>query len=232
MSIILLSEDANQILKEYLILQGHKIIEIKKTAVVYDAVGSHVDIYVCKIGKEIIIELNQFEFIKNPLDLNSIQYKVGKNTIGFKYPDNIRFNALCTDKYLIHNLKYTDPVILDTAKNLGLIPINVSQGYTKCNITKVDNNSLITSDVGVAKNLENCDLDILVISQGHVLLSGFEYGFLGGASGKVENKIIFNGNLSAHPDFEKIVRFIQSKNLQAVYFKEYPLTDIGSIIGI
>lgn len=232
MSIILLSEDANQILKNYLISQDHKIIEIKKINIVYEAISSHADIYVCKMRKEIIIEPNQFRFIKKELDLNSVKYKIGKNPLGFNYPDNIGFNALCTGKYLIHNLKYTDHLILNTAKSLSLIPISVSQGYTKCNIVEVDNNSLITSDVGIAKALENYDLNILVISQGYVMLDGFNYGFLGGASGKVGNKIIFNGDLSLHPDFKIIIDFINSNNLEVVYFNEYPLTDIGSIIEI
>lgn len=232
MSFVLLSEQANQILKNFLILKGHKIIEIKKTDIVYDAVCSHTDIYVCKIGSEIILEPTQFEFIKDPLALNNAKYKVGQNKLSFEYPHNISFNAYCSDKYLIHNLKYTDPVILNTAKERKLIPINISQGYTKCNIVEIDTYSLITSDVGIAKTLENYDLDVLLISQGHVLLDGFDYGFLGGASGKVGNKIIFNGDLTLHPDFKKIIDFIQSKNLEVVYFKEYPLSDIGSIIEI
>jgi hypothetical protein len=146
MSCLLLSEKANDILIKYLKFQGHMLIEIKKTDIVYDAVCTHADIYACKAGQEVIIEPTQYSYVKNQLDENYIKYKVGKSSLGFKYPFNIAYNAYCTDKYIIHNLKYTDPVLLDSAKDKQLIPIHTSQGYTKCNIVEINNNSLITSD--------------------------------------------------------------------------------------
>ena len=74
------------------------------------------------------------------------------------------------------------------------------------------------------------DLGVLPVSQGHVKLDGFEYGFLGGASGRVGDEIVFNGDLSAHPDYEAIREFIESRGLAVRFFPEYPLTDIGSIL--
>ena len=73
-------------------------------------------------------------------------------------------------------------------------------------------------------------IDVLLIEKGHVALDGFEYGFLGGASGCIENTVYFNGDLSKHPDFEKICRFIESQNCRVRYFEGEPLADIGSVI--
>ena len=61
-------------------------------------------------------------------------------------------------------------------------------------------------------------------------LPGYDTGFLGGTSGRVGDEIVFNGDLSAHPDFEAIKDFIRSRGLQIKYFESYPLRDIGSII--
>ncbi|HVI40969.1 MAG TPA: hypothetical protein VM577_09935, partial [Anaerovoracaceae bacterium] len=133
---------------------------------------------------------------------------------------------------LIHSTKHTDPVILSRAMELGLQLINVKQGYTKCNLVIVDENSAITSDMGLAVSLKKHNLEVLLISSGHVGLEGFPYGFLGGTSGRAGNEIIFNGNLSAHPDYKKIKQFIQKRGLQVTYFEEYPLEDIGSIIQL
>ena len=95
----------------------------------------------------------------------------------------------------------------------------------------VDGNSVITADRGIVSALKKCpDIDVLPISQGFVRLEKFEYGFLGGASGKVGNEIVFNGDLSAHPDYEAICRFIEARGLSVKYFPGYPLTDIGSIL--
>ncbi|MFR2966829.1 MAG: DUF6873 family GME fold protein [Anaerovoracaceae bacterium] len=59
---------------------------------------------------------------------------------------------------------------------------------------------------------------------------GYKYGFLGGASGRIGDEIVFNGDLAAHSDYEEIKSFIQERGLRLVYFRQYPLTDIGSII--
>jgi len=132
----------------------------------------------------------------------------------------------------MHNAKHTDPVILNKAKELGLESIHVKQGYTKCSLVILDDNAAITSDKGLAAALKKYGIDILLITHGHVNLPGFPYGFLGGASGKVDDEIIFNGNLSAHPDFEKIKDFICQRGLKVTWFEEYPLEDIGSIIQL
>jgi len=81
-----------------------------------------------------------------------------------------------------------------------------------------------------ANALKNTDVEVLTVREGHVLLPGFDTGFIGGASGRVGDEIIFNGDLSAHPDFEKIRDFIQCRGLKVRYFPGLPLTDIGSII--
>lgn len=77
---------------------------------------------------------------------------------------------------------------------------------------------------------ENCLIDILPVQKGHVALEGFEYGFLGGASGCIDGRVYFNGDLSAHPDFEKIREFLAERGYETVYFEGEPLTDIGSIV--
>ena len=45
-----------------------------------------------------------------------------------------------------------------------------------------------------------------------------------------KKSLIFNGNLKAHPDFKKITAFAKDRNIDIVYFENYPLTDIGSIL--
>jgi hypothetical protein len=70
----------------------------------------------------------------------------------------------------------------------------------------------------------------LLIDKGHIQLQGFDYGFIGGASGRIGDTIIFNGDITQHPDYEKIAAFIEDRDLKIKYFTEYPLEDIGSII--
>lgn len=229
---ICLSENTHDPLKNYLRQKGHRIAEIKRTASVYDAVSDHADLYLCRIKKELILSPEQAVHIGSTLEESGISYTTGNPLKGSSYPFNIAYNAAWTGSYLIHNLHYTDSSILKIAGKTGLQALHVKQGYTKCNLVVVDERSLITSDQGIAASLAKHPLDILLISKDHVRLKGFAYGFLGGASGRVDDEMIFNGDLSAHPDFARITAFIEDKGLKTVYFREHPLEDIGSIFQL
>lgn len=209
MKTIYLSETAHPLLQEYLAAEGYTLHIIEKSEITYDPVCSHPDIFMCSMGP------GKQVFFGCP------------EKIGPKYPGNIIYNAACTGKYFIHNLKHTDPALLEAVKDLE--KVHVSQGYTKCNTLIVDENSIITSDGGIYNSCYS-KLDVLLISPGHISLENFPYGFIGGASGRIGDTIIFNGNLEDHPDCKAITEFIRSRGLDIKYFKEYPLKDIGSII--
>ena len=233
MSTIYISETANPLLIDYLEQQGHIIKIVEMSDITYKPVSSHPDIYMCSMGP------GKPVFFGCP------------EKIGSKYPENIIYNAACTGKYFIHNTKYTDSELLDFASPLEII--DVPQGYTKCSTLIVDEYSIITSDVGIynscygrprstgneaaAEDCNSCisgspapQLEVLLIEKGHIKLQGFDYGFIGGASGRVGDTIVFNGDITQHPDHEKIAAFIESRGLKLKYFTEYPLEDIGSII--
>jgi len=184
---------------------------VTKTASVYDAVSCHPDLYYCKLPDGGV-------------------FASFSDEIGEKYPYNIGFNAVCLDKYFIHNLKYTNKRLLEHVDMLGLDKINVKQGYTKCSCVVVDGCSIITADEGIYSVLSRYkDINILKISQGAVELCDFDYGFLGGASGRVEDTLYFAGDITEHPDYIAIKEFLKSRNINFKWFN-CPLTDIGSII--
>jgi hypothetical protein len=209
MSKVYISEDANPLLKEYLFSKHNILVEIKSSNQVYEGISSHPDIFMCKINDKIIH---------------------AENDLGYSYPENVKYNGVQIGKYFIHNTNFTASKLMVAIESAGLTPIHVAQGYAKCNIVAVNSNSIITSDNGIKKALETIGLNVLLVSVGNVKLKNFPFGFLGGASGKVDDEIVFNGNLSAHPDFLEIEDFILSRELKVKYFKEYELEDIGSII--
>ncbi|MBQ2157657.1 MAG: hypothetical protein II443_03710 [Oscillospiraceae bacterium] len=145
------------------------------------------------------------------------------------YPGNAAYCAAVFDGYLIHRLDITAPRILEAAEGLKLI--NVRQGYAKCSTVIVDGKSLITSDVGIFRAAEETGvLSALLVSKGNVLLPGYPEGFIGGASGRVRDELIFNGSLETHPDGEKIRAFISGRGVKIWEASGLPLRDIGSII--
>ena len=152
----------------------------------------------------------------------------GQNNIDSKYPYDVWYNATALKDYVICNKAYTDKTILDS-HNKEII--NVKQGYSKCNICIVDNNAIITSDNGIAKTVAQKEIDVLKISSGHIELRKLDYGFIGGATGLIDNNTLaVNGDINSHPDSEQIKVFCHKYNVDIIPLKDGKLVDIGTII--
>lgn len=210
-----ISKDAHRRVKEYLETIGRDVQLVATSGIVDKRISNHPDIWLCKMG----------------ISDGSPIYFANESDLGMDYPQHAAYNAACTGKYFIYNSSVTAPVLVEIAKGMDLKLIDVPQGYVKCSIAIVDEDSIITYDKGIARACEAYpELNVLLIESGHVRLIGFDTGFIGGTCGRVGNEIIFNGNLDKHPDFAKIVDFIEGRGLAARWFSEYPLTDIGSIL--
>ena len=139
-------------------------------------------------------------------------------------------HATALKDYVICNKAYTDKTILDS-HNKEII--NVKQGYSKCNICIVDNNAIITSDNGIAKTVAKKGIDVLKISPGYIELRKLDYGFIGGATGIIDNNMLaVNGDINSHPDSEQIKVFAIKYNVDIVPLKNSNIVDIGTIILI
>ena len=210
MSNVYISHLANNKIKNFLIESGHKILEVNPMATVDSAISSHPDIYMCHLGKEL--------------------FHGDSSKLTYDYPGHAIYNGCSTGKYFIHNLNITDKELLEKVEKHELIKVHVNQGYAKCSCIVVDENSIITADRGIAKVATDAGLNVLVIDHAQVELDGYPYGFIGGASGKVGNLILFNGDLRKHSNYKEIKDFIERRGVSIKYFEGYPLTDIGSII--
>lgn len=231
---------AGKPLIEYLCTKGYEPCFTQPISATAEPISLHPDIIMCKLG----VRDDSPVFHGDP------------SALGMTYPDDICFNACCTGRYFIHNLRYTSSKLLsfiygsetlsqishtgeytcnaycfDNNIETKLIPVNVTQGYAKCSIVVVDENSIITYDDGITKACRMAGMDVLHVHAGNILLPGYSTGFIGGCSGRIGNEVVFNGDLSAHPDFHVIKNFIEGRGLNCTWFSGYPLTDIGSIIS-
>ncbi len=219
MKVAYLSSLAHPALCTYLENAGHVIHNFPELRAVSSLVANHPDVLLCKLGAK--PESPIYEGIPN--ELSPI------------YPDDCRYNAACTGKFFIHRLDITDSELLAAAKaSCGneLELIDVRQGYTKCSTIIVDENSIITYDKGIAKPCEAAGMNVLIVEPDFVKLRGANTGFIGGASGRVDGEIVFNGDLSVHPNFREITAFIEAQGLGCKWFESYELEDIGSIITV
>lgn len=194
-----------------------------------EAVSNHIDTQITHIGGEkFVVSPHLFDHYNKVL--SGAQIIKGESILTGTYPDDAAYNVASVGKYIIHNFKYTDKVILsETKKEI----IQVSQGYSKCSLCIVDENSVITEDAGIARALERHNIDVLEISAGDVFLNGLDYGFLGGASGKLAKNVLgFVGDITSHRDYRRIRDFCLKRNVEPLSLCDGKLTDIGSIIPV
>lgn len=210
-------------LVDYIKSKGYSVSRVEPLDWLPVGISDHPDLRYCRLG----------------VDEAAPLAVAPSSSIREEYPSDIPYNAACTGRYLICNAAFTAAEILDFTRssaqdsktsNLPLTLVDVKQGYAKCSVVIVDERSIITYDRGIAKSATSAGLDVLLVEPGHVELRGYNTGFIGGASGRVGGEIIFNGDLSAHPDFEAIRLFIEERCLKCVWFEGWPLTDIGSIV--
>ncbi len=204
-----------------------KVIFLEDQIAAYKSISGHPDIYICDGDKDIVVAPCLDPNIK--VQLIAAGYKIieGKINPGRKYPETAVYNAVVTGKLLVHNLKITDPVILNTFQNKE--HIHVKQGYTRCNLIPLNEEAFITSDKGIERALLAKGYEILYVDPLPVMLKGQKHGFFPGCCGIWDNKMIISGSLHYHPAGREISDFIENHNMQVVSLYNGPLRDIGSI---
>ena len=213
---------------------GLEIIKSASCSNTYEAIKYHPDISICKLNdNNIVVAPNVYEYYKDILRPYGFNVIKGSSIIKNKYPNNIHYNVVILKEFAIHNFKYTDEVILNYINENNLKKIYVSQGHCKCSICIVDDNSIITSDIGIYNEVTKHGIDCLLIESGHIDLFELNYGFIGGCSFLLSNdKLVFLGNIENHPDYSKILEFVESKNKKIISLTNDKLLDLGSVIPL
>ena len=172
-------------------------------------------------------------YYKNALSPYGFEIIEGKNSLGRHYPKDSAYNVGIVGKKCFLNKKVCDEVLYETLLSEGYEIIEVKQGYTKCSICPIDENSFITGDVSIARAGKNAGMKVLLISNEKIALPGFSNGFFGGCCGMgSKNKLLINGDIDLLPDSENIRKFLSSKNIRIKKLKEGEVLDIGSIIPL
>ena len=222
-------EELNNIYK----LQLNPII-VPKTDLVYPAINGHVDIQLSvldKTNKKIIVHKDIDTLFIEQLTKNNINYIKSRNSLGYDYPNNIMLNSLILDTFFIHNTKYSDPNLLDSIKGKKII--NVKQGYTKCSILPLNEKAIITNDSGIAKKMFHEGVDVLHLPYGDIELPSFDYGFIGGVGGMInDTTLALFGELAYYSYGKEIYEFTKKHKIEVISLKKKKLIDRGSLLTI
>ena len=146
-----------------------------------------------------------------------------------KYPQDIALNCLRVGEYIFCKQKHTAKEVLEYVRESGYTLLNVNQGYTRCCACPVGDRGLVSADPSILAAAIGAGVETLAVDAGHVVLDGYDYGFIGGACGAFNGSLYFAGDLSSHPDCERIESFCAALGIEAVSLSDEPLKDVGSI---
>ena len=210
---------------------GINTLVINDSPFLPEPVKSHADLQLLHMGNNVIFCQNEHLFLgesEQKFSFNKIKEKTGN-----KYPEDVRLNCAVIGDKIICNVKTVSKDILEYAYINNYKVINVNQGYAKCSVCVLNENAIITDDESIFRATQNFLNDAELISKGSIVLKGYNYGFIGGCSGKIDKKkIAFNGRLESHKDYNKIIDIIQRNNIEVVELCNSPLTDIGGILPL
>lgn len=195
----------------------------------------HADLTLCHLGEKIAVAAPEScEYYKSVLEPFGFEIISGEKHLDMHYPDDASYNVATLGDKIFCRKDITDPVLIKTAEKMGYTIINMKQGYGKCSVCPVDEKSAISADVSFWKAAKNVGADVLLITNETVTLKGYDNGFFGGCA-YMRDKSTFcaNGDLTTHPDFERIVNFLKERNVSVECDKgKNFLYDFGSFIPL
>ncbi|HAE41307.1 MAG TPA: hypothetical protein DCG34_00105 [Clostridiales bacterium] len=208
-----------------------EIIKTRPHPSLMEPVNGHPDMMMMRYDDSTLIVCpEEYEFYHEILQDKGIRLIKGTNRLRSKYPADIPYNALRNYDSIIHHNAYTDNAVVELATEDNLNFVDVKQGYTKCSVLQMENHGIITADKQIAEAAGKLGIDNLVVQSGYVGLNGFDYGFIGGASGYSQGCLLLTGTIDHHPDHEAIQAFVSAKGVRLIFLSDKPIYDYGTII--
>ena len=213
------------------ILSAHgTCVRLPASATIPLPTGAHPDTLVGVIGGEAFISDGDV-MLAEALSKAGVRYRVSRHASGGKYPHDCALNFFTVGKHLICREDSLSPDVKEYALSAGYDLINVKQGYARCSAALVGG-GVITADRGIYDAVGGVGVPRLLISAGGVSLPPYEYGFIGGACGTVDEKtVLFFGSAGAHPDGAKIRAFCRSLGVDVIE-GDGELFDFGGFITL
>lgn len=220
-----------------LMLNGYRVLTLPPSSRLSEAVASHPDMLIAKIGDEYISTADYCEeasYVFSDLSLlmrgSGARFSFTADAIEKEYPRDVALNLLRMGNKLFARRSSLSPYVLDAAEKTGLEIVDVKQGYPACTVLKLSDTAAITSDCGMAQVLESHDIRVTLIDQGDIALPPHEYGFIGGCGEIDGDKLFFFGDPAQHKDYEKICRAASAEGLSIVPLSKSGLRDLGGIL--
>lgn len=210
---------------------GIECVTLSPSTCLDDEINSHADILCFNCGNNTLIASSEStgELKRKLPDCNVIACE----NVCSPYPDDVKLNVAYTGRGVVCNKNYAADEIKTFCEENNIPVIHTNQGYSKCSLAVLSKDAVITEDSGLACLLKKYQFDVLEVQKGFIELSDRHYGFIGGAVGMIsENQLYVSGNLTEHPDYDKIQLFLDKYNIVPLFNKNRRLNDFGGFIPV
>ena len=216
------------------------VLFLNPTDITYKSISAHPDIFFFQTKDGLVYAPNAPKRIIKELKKRKIKLIEGKKEVGKKYPETVPYNAVGIGDTLIHNLKHTDSTILSLYEN----HIHVNQGYTRCNLVALNENSFITSmedykledaktqrckDAESEFRVQSSEFRVLYIDPKQIKLEGHDNGFFPGCCGVWKNNLIVCGSTKYLKEKAELDKFLKDNDFNLIELYDGELVDVGSI---
>ena len=213
--------------------RGIRCITTKPDARLQPPVSDHADMQMFHLNENRTFVLKGEQELKQRLEQAGFMVAETANPPIATYPGDVLCNAMQIGDKLFASVGAVEPTIYSVAESMGLRTIHVNQGYTKCSTAVINENAIITMDAGIGAAGKFMGLDIMIISERHIQLPGYEYGFIGGCCGLIDKNVLaFTGRLDSLSFEKPIQEFCKKHNVQIVELTDEPMFDIGGILPL
>jgi hypothetical protein len=230
MKTVLVDPKLCEVSKNNLRALGYEVKEIPPFKRLPDQICGHPDILLFKMSDGKLLMGEEY-YRENSEFYDSLGIDIITDPISpcGEYPSDVRFDALSVNNTLYGKAGAVSEILIRRYSRF----VHVSQGYTRCSVALISDSGAITADTGISRALKKDGVDVLDISAGHICLNGYDYGFIGGAGGRLDAETYcFFGDLDTHPDGKRIKSFLRQKKINAVSLSGGPLCDHGSFLVI
>ncbi len=234
MKTVIVDERISDKCERALMLRGFRVLKLPRDTHLDEAVCSHPDTVIFYHDGEMITTAEYCDgaayFFSDLREIcPEVKITFTSDERSALYPHDCVMNALVIGDKIFARTDTLAEKIKEFATKRGYKLCHTKQGYPACTVLAFGN-SAITADRGMARVLSGEGVEVTLIREGHIMLDGCEYGFIGGASGVCGKNIYFFGDITAHPDGELICSVIEKAGFTPISLSGEPLCDLGGII--
>ncbi len=213
-------------MREALAVRGCRVVPLPAFDCLPAPVAKHADTLLYPMTRGLLVPAAYYE--RNHALFADLLVVTTDEPITDTYPGDVLLNALDTSAGILCREPSTSRFIRQSGKPI----LHTAQGYARCAACRVSDSALITADPSIAAVARAHGLAVLEITPGGISLLGYSYGFIGGASVRIGDEMLFFGDVTAHPDYARIEYFLHKYAVYPVSLSDGILTDYGGAVLI